>query len=263
MNKTKILGAIIMSAVLFSLPGCKKYNSGTNTTQNPSKVGYQLEKPADNEEIAVINTSEGSFKVKFFPESAPKAVENFKSLSKNGYYNNTIFHRVMKDFMIQGGDPEGTGMGGKSIWEKDFEDEFSDSLFNITGSLAMANRGPNTNGSQFFINNQQPENFHGWGNFEQSYGMYQKNPETINQNYGGTIDMSKITDEIKNLYIKNGGNPHLDGYFNTAKRGHTVFGQVFEGMDVVNKISGSQTNENNKPLNPITVKNITFENYKK
>ncbi len=262
MNKTKIMGAIMMSGILFSFPGCKQDKSEAQTPKPTSqKVGYQLESPAEGEEIAAIGTSEGTFKVRFFPEAAPKAVENFKSLSKKGYYNNVTFHRVIKNFMIQSGDPERTGRGGESIWGKDFEDEFSDSLFNITGSLAMANHGPNTNASQFFINTQHPEKFCGWANLEQLYAAYRKNPDAINKTYGGTVDMSKITDEIKNLYIKHGGSPHLDGYYNTAKRGHTVFGQVFEGTDIVNKISECEVGKKDKPVNPIIIKNISFENY--
>src|SRR6185295_8535359 len=86
------------------------------------------------------------------PKEAPKTVENFTRLAKKGYYNNLIFHRVIDGFMIQGGDPQGTGMGGESIWGKAFEDEFSEKLkFEKKGLLAMANSGPNTNGSQFFI----------------------------------------------------------------------------------------------------------------
>lgn len=263
-NLTKIIGAFTMSSILLSFSGCTN-NTTQQTTGNStsSKIGYQLDNPTEGEEIAIISTTEGNFKVRFFPEKAPKAVENFKSLAKKGYYNNITFHRIIKDFMIQGGDPSGNGTGGESIWGKDFEDEFSDSLFNITGSLAMANRGPNTNGSQFFINNQNPQNFKGWNQLYQYYEMYKKNPEHFNQNYGGTVDMSKITDEIKNLYQTNGGNPHLDGYYNTAKKGHTVFGQVFEGMDVINKISDVETDENNKPKNTISIKSINFEPYHK
>lgn len=264
MNKTKIWGAILMSAMIFSLPGCKSDKTEDNTLSTSSaKVGYQLEMPAEGEEIAVINSSEGAFKVRFFPEVAPKAVENFKSLSKKGYYDNMTFHRIIKDFMVQGGDPTGTGAGGESIWGENFEDEFSSSLFNITGSLAMANRGPNTNGSQFFINNQDPKAFQGWENSERIYSMYQRNPEVFTKAYGGIIDMSKITEEIKELYMKHGGSPSLDGYFSTAKKGHTVFGQVFEGMDIVNKISSCETNSDDKPITPITIKNISFENYHK
>lgn len=100
----------------------------------------------------VINTNLGSISIKLFPKIAPQACENFIELAKKGYYDGTIFHRVIKNFMIQGGDPTGTGRGGESIWKKDFEDEFKpNTVFDRGGILAMANRGPNTNGSQFFI----------------------------------------------------------------------------------------------------------------
>ncbi|MFK2823520.1 peptidylprolyl isomerase [Arcobacter sp. YIC-80] len=102
--------------------------------------------------IAVFKTNKGSFEVELRPNLAPKAVENFVTHAKNGYYNGLIFHRVIKNFMIQGGDPTGTGRGGESIWGKPFEDEFSSkALFDKAGILAMANAGRNTNGSQFFI----------------------------------------------------------------------------------------------------------------
>ena len=260
--KKSILGVILMSSILTFFSGCGQNNDNSKENEEiSSKVGYQLEKPADGEEIAVVTTTEGNFKIRFFPEAAPKAVENFKELSKKGYYNNVKFHRVIKDFMMQTGDPEGTGMGGKSTWGDDFEDEFSPDLLNLTGALSMANRGPNTNGSQFFINNQNPEKFSGWEAFEQYYKMYKKNPDLFTQQYGGTLDMSKITDKIKKLYAENGGSPHLDGYYNTGGKGHTVFGQVFEGMDTINKISDAEVNTQNMPLNDILIKNIKFENY--
>lgn len=101
---------------------------------------------------AIITTTMGDIEVTLFPQVAPKAVENFLTHAKDGYYNNTPFHRVIKDFMIQGGDPKGNGTGGESIWGKPFEDEVSkDVKFDRKGLLAMANRGPTTNGSQFFI----------------------------------------------------------------------------------------------------------------
>ncbi|MEG2813991.1 MAG: peptidylprolyl isomerase, partial [Oscillospiraceae bacterium] len=93
----------------------------------------------------------GTIKVDLLPDVAPKAVENFTKLSKDGYYNGLTFHRVIKDFMIQGGDPKGDGTGGESIWKKPFQDEFSEKARNFSGALSMANSGPNTNGSQFFI----------------------------------------------------------------------------------------------------------------
>lgn len=264
MKNKKILGTILMSGILSFSVGCTTNSENQNNGDNPTKsinVGYQLEKPQIGEEIAVVNTNLGDFKIRFFPEKAPKAVENFKGLAEKGYYNNLTFHRVIKDFMVQGGDPNGTGTGGESLWGEDFEDEFSEDLFNITGAVAMANRGPNTNGSQFFINNQSPSSFMGWNNFEEYYKMYKRNPSAFEQRYGGTVDMSKITDDIKKLYEENGGSPMLDGYYNTAHKGHTVFGQVFEGMDNVNKISNSEVDENNKPKEDVVIKRISLEKY--
>ena len=104
------------------------------------------------ENIVVLETNQGVIELRLFPDVAPKTCENFTKLVKKGYYDGLIFHRVIKDFMIQGGDPTGTGMGGESIWGKPFEDEVTaDVKFDKAGLLAMANSGPNTNGSQFFI----------------------------------------------------------------------------------------------------------------
>ena len=102
--------------------------------------------------IVVLETNQGNIELTLFPDKAPKTVENFVGLVKKGYYNGLIFHRVIKGFMIQGGDPTGTGSGGTSLWGKDFADEINpDLVFDKQGILAMANRGPDTNGSQFFI----------------------------------------------------------------------------------------------------------------
>ncbi len=100
----------------------------------------------------VLETTQGNIEIKLMPDVAPKACENFAGLVEKGYYNGLIFHRVIKGFMIQGGDPTGTGRGGESIWGEPFSDEFSRTVsFDKPGILAMANAGPNTNGSQFFI----------------------------------------------------------------------------------------------------------------
>jgi peptidylprolyl isomerase len=102
--------------------------------------------------VVVLETNVGKIELKMYPEVAPLAVENFTTHVKNGYYNGLIFHRIIKGFMIQGGDPTGTGRGGESIWKKDFKDEFAPNVvFDRPMLLAMANRGPVTNGSQFFI----------------------------------------------------------------------------------------------------------------
>ena len=112
--------------------------------------------------VVVMKTNQGDITLKLFPKVAPKAVENFVTHSKNGYYNKGIFHRVIKGFMIQGGDPEGTGMGGESIWHKDFKNEYAPNVvFDRPYLLAMANRGPNTNGSQFFITTAKTPHLNG------------------------------------------------------------------------------------------------------
>lgn len=105
-----------------------------------------------DDKIVVLETNQGKIEIKLMPDIAPKTCENFIKLAEKGYYNGIIFHRVIKDFMIQGGDPTGTGMGGESIWGKPFEDEVTPvAKFDEPGILAMANAGPGTNGSQFFI----------------------------------------------------------------------------------------------------------------
>ena len=134
-------------------------------------------------------------------------------------------------------------------------------LLNITGAVAMANSGPNTNGSQFFINYQNPSSFPGWERFQQMYDVYIKNPSVFEERYGSTVDMSKVTESVKKLYSEKGGSPHLDGYYNTAHKGHTVFGQVFEGLDVVEKISKVETDENNRPKKDVKIEYISIEEY--
>jgi cyclophilin family peptidyl-prolyl cis-trans isomerase len=112
----------------------------------------EKKKMTNDTTVAVINTNMGTIEIELFAKQTPKTVENFVGLAEKGYYNGVIFHRVIDNFMIQGGDPTGTGRGGESIWGKNFEDEIDTSLvFDREGLLAMANAGPNTNGSQFFI----------------------------------------------------------------------------------------------------------------
>lgn len=134
----------------FLVIGCKSYNSD-NSQNNESKK--MADKPkTDSSLVAVIKTSMGNIELELFEDKTPKTVENFVGLAKKGYYNGVIFHRVIENFMIQGGDPTGTGRGGESLWGGKFDDEIVSSLtFDQPGCLAMANAGPNTNGSQFFI----------------------------------------------------------------------------------------------------------------
>ena len=145
---------------------------------------------------AVMHTNHGDITLELFDEDAPKTVENFKKLVGDDFYNGVIFHRVIKDFMIQGGDPTGTGRGGPGYT---FEDEFNDNKV-VRGALAMANAGPNTNGSQFFI----------------------------------------VTTDAA---------PWLDGK-------HTVFGRVVDGMEVVDKIEGSDTDHNDKPKDEARIESV-------
>jgi len=105
---------------------------------------------AENPRV-ILETTQGNIELELYPDVAPLAVENFTTHVKNGYYNGIAFHRVIKNFMIQGGDPTESGRGGQSIWKKSFKDEFKSMTFNRVGILAMANSGPQTNGSQFFI----------------------------------------------------------------------------------------------------------------
>jgi cyclophilin family peptidyl-prolyl cis-trans isomerase len=229
------------------------------------KLGEQLEAPAKGEEIAVLTTSMGTIKLRLFPKAAPKAVENFKGLIQKGYYNGLTFHRVINDFMVQTGDPTGTGSGGESIWNKPFEDEFNAGLVNIRGAVAMANSGKNTNGSQFFIDQAGPSTFQGWDQFEQGYSYFKKSKMTSSdfaRQYGSTwLNMDKVTQEYRSFYEKNGGNPHLDGYYNIAGTGHTVFGQVFEGMDVVDKIAAVEVDSNDKPISAVTIVKAEIQKY--
>ena len=137
------------------------------------KIGYQLELPEKGEEICVLETNFGTIRIRFFPDAAPKAVYNFKSLVLSGYYDGILFHRVCDDFMIQGGDPTATGRGGESVWGTNFADEFHKNLLNITGAVSCANSGPDTNGSQFFINAVQPGSID-WEYYEQVYDFFDR-----------------------------------------------------------------------------------------
>lgn len=182
----------------------------------------QTKMPVAGETVAIMKTNMGEIRIKFFPQFAPKSVENFIGLAEKGYYNGITFHRIIADFMIQGGDPTGTGCGGESIWGQPFEDEFSDELYSLRGSLSMANAGPGTNGSQFFI--------------------VQKGPcEKAELDYYAQRMGLKLCDEAKQLYQTVGGTPWLDGH-------HTVFGYVYEGMDTVDYIASVRTTRDGKPI---------------
>ena len=187
----------------------------------------QIHKEGTQVTEVIMNTNKGAIKLELYPEIAPKTVENFIGFAKENYYDGVIFHRVISDFMIQGGDPTGTGMGGKSIWGEQFEDEFSPYLFNLRGALSMANAGPGTNGSQFFIVTapEVPANM-----MEQMSG-------------------AGYPEDVIEAYDNEGGTPWLD-------QKHTVFGHVVEGMDIVDDINKTPTNPSDKPLEDVLIESI-------
>ncbi len=317
MKTTKIL-ALILSMIL--LCGCltacggdtSKDPNTTPSTNNGNSLGeppvqtalnnayadedygFQLDGPQDGDTVAIMHTNMGDISIRLFPEAAPKTVENFLTHAKNGYYDGLTFHRVMNNFMIQGGDPKGDGTGGESIYEGGkFEDEFNKKLMNLRGALAMANSGVNTNGSQFFINQAGPT---GKTASQLKQEVVEKNNE-VKQNYtreyyeqakayydayygegyfttymyptyedfyyGSLVPESDfVPDEVWDLYAEHGGNMHLDGAWRYTG-GHTVFGQVYEGMDVVDAIAKVETGTNNKPKASVIIESIeVIENYK-
>ena len=192
-------------------------------------AAIQLSAPQKGDTLAVMHTNMGDIKIKLFPEKAPKTVENFVTHSKNGYYNGLKFHRVINDFMIQGGDPRGNGTGGESIWGGSFSDEFDPELHNLRGALSMANSGPDTNGSQFFIvqAREVPSN-------------------TLEQMRD--LEDNGFPADITAAYEALGGTPWLDFR-------HTVFGQVTEGMDVVDAIAAVET-VNDVPRSDVIIESI-------
>lgn len=197
-------------------------------------MSYQTKPLEKGDLYAVVSTSMGDITVKLFKNEAPKTVDNFVTHAKNEYYNGIIFHRVIKDFMIQGGDPTGTGRGGESIYGAPFEDEFNPTLHNIRGALSMANAGPCTNGSQFFIVEASscPE-----GMLEQMKELENAYPKDCQEDYKAL-----------------GGTPWLDYK-------HTVFGQVMEGMDTVERIANTHVGMMDKPLHDIEILNITVAEF--
>ncbi|ANU12601.1 Peptidyl-prolyl cis-trans isomerase [Planococcus halocryophilus Or1] len=225
MKKTIIVPILV--AFLLGACSAQQEETKTETTTENSPVqveGYpQLsQEVAEDEALVEFNTSMGMMKIKLFPEIAPKAVENFLTHAKEGYYDGLTFHRVIENFMLQTGDPTGTGGGGESIYGAPFEDEFNDHLVNIRGALSMANAGPGTNGSQFFIV-QAPE---------VTEDMFEK----------------EYPQELRDAYLEQGGTPWLDGR-------HTVFGQVIEGLDVVDAIAEVET-VSEKPVEDVTIESI-------
>lgn len=257
--KKKLLIIFLLSVMLF-VSGCgnkKTNNDAQNKTEqtqvNQEIVFPQLTQIKDGETIAIINTNKGNMKVRLFKDFAPKTVENFVTHSKNGYYDGLTFHRVIDEFVIQGGDPKGDGTGGESIWGEPFEDEFNPLLRHFRGALSMANAGPNTNGSQFFIVqntkvNPQIE--------EQLKYFMEHQDEVVNEETDTPLAIGNVYPyQVCEEYVNNGGAAALDGL-------HTVFGQVYEGFDVLDEIAKVKTDSNDKPVEDVIINNIEITEYK-
>lgn len=178
-----------------------------------------------------IETNHGDITLELYPDKAPITVHNFIRLAEEHYYDDIIFHRVIENFMIQGGDPTGTGRGGESIYKHPFEDEFHPTLFNFRGALSMANSGPGTNGSQFFI----------------------VTADSVDDSLIGQMSQSGYPEEVVTAYREKGGTPWLD-------HRHTVFGHVIDGMSVVETIGSIETDANDKPIEDVKMLSLTVEN---
>lgn len=189
--------------------------------------------PQAGDTVASIKVKDyGTIKIRLFSELAPKAVENFATHSKDGYYDGVTFHRVIDDFVIQGGDPKGDGTGGESIWKEPFEDEFSIQLLPVRGALCMANSGEDTNGSQFFI----------------------VQSSDVNKTYAANWLEMGVSEALVEYYNKNGG-------YASLYKGYTVFGQVYEGMDVVDAIAATDTDDSDKPKTDVVIESIEITTY--
>ena len=273
----RLLTAVLAALVLVSVTACSNGNKDTNSSSSssrPQSAASQENSSQDaqdqessvpelsyeehlalmeemyqgsgdmNDVIVTMETSEGTIKLRLFPDEAPKAVENFVGLAEKGYYEGVTFHRIIDGFMIQGGDPTGTGTGGESIWGEEFENEFSENLFYFRGCIAMANHGLNTNGSQFFI--VQGDSYN---------PMLQAQPELRDKMLEGGWPEAAL-----DLYEKYGG------YWSLDTGAYTKFGYVIEGLDVVDKIASYDSGEvdeqgspTGKPSKEIVIEKVTVE----
>jgi len=227
-----------------------------NRTPGALALANQLAPPASGEEYAVIITNHGEIHLRLFPEFAPMAVENFVTHARNGYYDGVIFHRVINNFMIQGGDPSGTGFAGRSIWREFFGNEFTPNLQHIRGALSMANRDNpelgvrNTNTSQFFIAHNGALDPLQIEDFDK---ILENHMDDEVAGLDGVVLGDIMLEEFIRHYMANGGTPHLDFR-------HTVFGQVFKGMDVVDAIANvpvtDARNHNYRPTEDVVMQTI-------
>ena len=289
MNLKKMLAAGLVLAMLAGCGGGQESSSSQSQEPAQSQGEEASSSQAQQQEgendmtnpqlaeatgpVAVMKTSMGDITIQLYPEEAPKAVENFITHAQEGYYDGIVFHRVINDFMIQGGDPTATGRGGESIWGESFEDEFSPLLHNFRGALSMANAGTNTNGSQFFIVQSSEKLTDAMAQnamLQWTVNRYQWQLDTSDPSSAQALMdelNAKLTDYQQNglpqeyldeyepaveRYKEVGGTPHLDYK-------HTVFGQVIDGMEVVDAIAAVETDGNDKPLEDVTILSIEIQ----
>jgi len=223
--------------------------------QTPT-VMLQLQPLTPGEELAILHTNMGDITIRFFPEEAPIAVTNFKAHARNGYYDGLVFHRVIPDFMIQGGCPLGTGTGGESVWGGRFGTEISFNLRHFRGALAMAHAGPGTIGSQFYIVQSSSLDPRTVAEFNE---MKELMDEAIGILPDGTRVYLRDWHPIESLeyFIENGGTPHLDWFWNHTGP-HPVFAHVVNGMDVVDAIANTPQGASNRPVDDMIIERISF-----
>jgi len=258
MKRKLFLLITLIVAGIFVLVGCNGSTSGGGFDDNfvdnaiplidddeVRLLAPQLATIRDDEEIAVITTNYGVMYARFFPEHAPLAVESFITHSRDGFYDGVTFHRVLEDFMLQGGCPLGTGTGGTTIWGHDINVEPSDNLVHLRGALSMANaddpqRGiSGTTGSQFFI----------------------VQTSRLQTSLSTTRLRNQYNEFLADAYLEHGGTQYLDGR-------HTVFGQIFRGMDVVDRIANvpvyvpaGHRPPASRPVNPVIIESIQIVLY--
>lgn len=235
---TLALCAVISTSVFVGCDSGGSVASSKPISNFKSKV-LNFAEPEEGEEIIVMTIKDyGAVKIQLFPEIMPKEVENFKELVKTGYYDGLIFHRVIQNFMIQGGDPKGNGTGGESFWGNKVAGTFSDELCHFTGALAYARSNIDYNfGSQFYIVSENP-----------------LTEDIVNQS--AAKQNKKYSKDIIAKYVEHGGSPHLDGDY-------SVFGQVFEGINVINEVAKVSVGEASKPKQDVYIESVKIEKYAK
>lgn len=233
MRTWKRVLAVLLCGVMMTggMAGCEKKKAELQEEQI-----LNFTEPAKGDKIVVMSVKDyGDITFRLFPEQCPKGVENFLGLIEKGYYDELIFHRVVKDFVIQGGDPKGDGTGGESLWGGEgFAQETTSSLRHYTGALAYAVSSTKLNKSQFYVVTGQKTTASDIQQIESRYGK-------------------KYTDKVKELYYQYGGQPYLDGDYE-------VFGQVIDGLDVCMKINNVAVS-NSKPKSQVQIEKVVVEEY--